>query len=154
MKQGGDEWFAARLGRLTASRMADVIATTKTGYSASRAGYAVELALERITGQGETGFTNAYGLTETSSTVALLGPDEHRVAHAAVDPEVRARLASRMGKDVSDEAIRPMLGVHIDYLSAAIEAMESRHGDVASYMKAVLDVDDEMVATLRDHFVR
>ena len=44
MKQGGDEWFAARLGRLTASRMADVIATTKTGYSASRAGYAVELA--------------------------------------------------------------------------------------------------------------
>ena len=59
MKQGGDEWFAARLGRLTASRMADVIATTKTGYSASRAGYAVELALERITGQGEPGFTNA-----------------------------------------------------------------------------------------------
>ena len=59
MKQGGDEWFAARLGRLTASRMADVIATTKAGYSASRAGYAVELALERITGQGERGFTNA-----------------------------------------------------------------------------------------------
>ncbi len=42
----------------------------------------------------DTGFTNAYGLTETSSTVALLGPDEHRAAHRATDPAVRARLAS------------------------------------------------------------
>jgi acyl-CoA synthetase (AMP-forming)/AMP-acid ligase II len=41
-----------------------------------------------------TGFTNAYGLTETSSTVALLGPDEHRAAHSSADPKVRARLAS------------------------------------------------------------
>jgi len=40
------------------------------------------------------GFTNAYGLTETSSTVALLGPDEHRAAHGASDDAVRARLAS------------------------------------------------------------
>ena len=42
----------------------------------------------------ETGFTNAYGLTETSSTVALLGPDEHRAALSSDDPKVRARLAS------------------------------------------------------------
>jgi acyl-CoA synthetase (AMP-forming)/AMP-acid ligase II len=42
----------------------------------------------------DTGFTNAYGLTETSSTVALLGPDDHRAAHASDDPKVRARLAS------------------------------------------------------------
>ncbi|WP_296675651.1 class I adenylate-forming enzyme family protein [Novosphingobium sp.] len=42
----------------------------------------------------ECGFTNAYGLTETSSTVALLGPEEHRRAHAASDPAQRARLAS------------------------------------------------------------
>ncbi len=41
-----------------------------------------------------TGFTNAYGLTETSSTVALLGPDDHRAAHASDDPAVRARLSS------------------------------------------------------------
>jgi len=41
-----------------------------------------------------TGFTNAYGLTETSSTVALLGPDEHRAAHTSDDPKVRARLSS------------------------------------------------------------
>ncbi|MBC2667709.1 class I adenylate-forming enzyme family protein [Novosphingobium piscinae] len=41
-----------------------------------------------------TGFTNAYGLTETSSTIALLGPEDHRAAHGASDPAVRARLGS------------------------------------------------------------
>lgn len=39
-------------------------------------------------------FTNAYGLTETSSTVALLGPDDHRAAAASSDPAVRRRLGS------------------------------------------------------------
>ena len=39
-------------------------------------------------------FTNAYGLTETSSTIALLGPDDHRAARAAADPAGRARLGS------------------------------------------------------------
>jgi len=41
-----------------------------------------------------TNFTNAYGLTETSSTVALLGPEDHRIAFASKDPAVRARLGS------------------------------------------------------------
>ncbi|MCB2059946.1 MAG: AMP-binding protein [Novosphingobium sp.] len=45
----------------------------------------------------DAGFTNAYGLTETSSTIALLGPDEHREALASDDPNVQARLAS-LGK--------------------------------------------------------
>ncbi|MDE2596815.1 MAG: acyl--CoA ligase [Sphingomonadales bacterium] len=40
------------------------------------------------------GFTNAYGLTETSSTIALLGPEDHRAALASDDPKVRARLTS------------------------------------------------------------
>lgn len=39
-------------------------------------------------------FTNAYGLTETSSTIALLGPEEHRAAHRATDPAARERLSS------------------------------------------------------------
>lgn len=40
------------------------------------------------------GFTNAYGLTETSSTIAVLGPDDHRAALSSADPTVRARLGS------------------------------------------------------------
>jgi acyl-CoA synthetase (AMP-forming)/AMP-acid ligase II len=39
-------------------------------------------------------FVNAYGLTETSSTIAVLGPDDHRAAVDSADPAVRARLAS------------------------------------------------------------
>ncbi len=39
-------------------------------------------------------FVNAYGLTETSSTIALLGPDDHRAAFESQDPAVRARLGS------------------------------------------------------------
>jgi fatty-acyl-CoA synthase len=42
----------------------------------------------------DTSFVNAYGLTETSSTVAVLGADDHRQALASSDPEIRARLGS------------------------------------------------------------
>ena len=57
--QGTPEWFAARLGKVTASRVADVIAKTKTGYSASRANYMAELIAERLSGARSEGFTNA-----------------------------------------------------------------------------------------------
>jgi long-chain acyl-CoA synthetase len=40
------------------------------------------------------GFVNAYGLTETSSTIAVLTPDDHREAQGAADPAVVRRLAS------------------------------------------------------------
>ncbi|MDM8010868.1 MAG: AMP-binding protein [Parasphingorhabdus sp.] len=42
----------------------------------------------------DVNFTNAYGLTETSSTIALLGPEDHRAALASDDPKVQARLGS------------------------------------------------------------
>ena len=42
----------------------------------------------------DTNFTNAYGLTETSSTIAVLGPDDHRTAAASDDEAVRRRLVS------------------------------------------------------------
>ncbi|WP_330254941.1 AMP-binding protein [Nocardia sp. NBC_00565] len=42
----------------------------------------------------DTGFVNAYGLTETASSVAVLGPEDHRVAIASDDPLVRDRLGS------------------------------------------------------------
>ena len=61
-----------------------------------------------------TDFTNAYGLTETSSTIALLGPEDHRLAQASDDPNIRSRLAS-LGKplptveiEIRDEAGRPV----------------------------------------------
>ncbi len=42
----------------------------------------------------EVAFVNAYGLTETSSTIALLGADDHRAAFSSNDPDVRRRLGS------------------------------------------------------------
>jgi len=41
-----------------------------------------------------TAFTNAYGLTETSSTIAVLGPEDHRAAAASSDPAIKRRLVS------------------------------------------------------------
>jgi acyl-CoA synthetase (AMP-forming)/AMP-acid ligase II len=60
-----------------------------------------------------TGFVNAYGLTETASSVAVLGPEDHRATVASPDPDVRARLGS-VGRalpavriQVQDDAGRP-----------------------------------------------
>lgn len=57
--QGSAEWLAMRAGKVTASRVADVIARTKTGWGASRANYMAELICERLTGQPAPSFTNA-----------------------------------------------------------------------------------------------
>lgn len=59
IEQKSPEWYVARLGKVTASRVADLMAKTKTGYSASRANYMAELVCERLTGVPNEGFTNA-----------------------------------------------------------------------------------------------
>lgn len=65
MIQGSDEWFAARIGCVTASRVSDVMAKTKSGYAASRANYMMELLCQRLTGKREAGFTSAAMLRGT-----------------------------------------------------------------------------------------
>lgn len=57
--QGSPEWFAQRIGKVTASRLSDVMAKIKTGEAASRANYRVELVAERLTGKAAEGFTNS-----------------------------------------------------------------------------------------------
>ena len=62
----------------------------------------------------DTGFVNAYGLTETSSTVCVLGPDDHRTAVTSDDEAVRARLASA-GRAVPGIEVRIVVeGVEVD----------------------------------------
>ena len=51
MEQRSDEWFDARGGRVTASRIADVAARTKSGWGASRANYMAELIVYQLTGE-------------------------------------------------------------------------------------------------------
>ncbi|MEU6644438.1 class I adenylate-forming enzyme family protein [Saccharomonospora sp. NPDC046836] len=62
-----------------------------------------------------TSFVNAYGLTETASTIAVLGPEDHRGALASNDPAVRERLSS---------AGQPLPGIEIQ--------IRTEHGDPAA----------------------
>lgn len=72
--QRSDDWFTIRLGKVTASRIADVTAKTKTGWGAGRANYKAQLIAERLTGQRQDSFTNAamqWGVdTEEAARVA------------------------------------------------------------------------------------
>lgn len=72
--QRSPEWYAQRLGKATASRIADVVAKTKTGASTSRANYAAELIAERLTGTPTNGYVSGpmqWGLDHESEAVAL-----------------------------------------------------------------------------------
>ena len=86
MDQGTEEWFTIRIGKVTASRVADVIAKTKTGYSASRDNYMAQLVCERLTNQKGESFSNAamqWG-TETEPLARI----SYEVAHNVLVDEV------------------------------------------------------------------
>ena len=59
MEQGSQEWIMIRCGKVTASRVADIMAKTKSGYSASRGNYMAELVCERLTGVPTDTFKSA-----------------------------------------------------------------------------------------------
>lgn len=59
MIQGSEVWLAARLGKVTASRMDDLMARTKSGYGAGRSNYMAQLIAERLTGKVAESYTNA-----------------------------------------------------------------------------------------------
>jgi acyl-CoA synthetase (AMP-forming)/AMP-acid ligase II len=70
----------------------DLPSLRNLAYGGSKVGLPlVRKALELLPG---VGFVNAYGLTETSSTIAVLTPEDHRQAQSASDPAVVKRLAS------------------------------------------------------------
>lgn len=59
MEQRTLEWFATRAGKVTASRLDDLTAKTKSGYAATRANYMAQLVCERMTGMPQSSFSNA-----------------------------------------------------------------------------------------------
>lgn len=76
--QGSPEWFAQRLGKVTASRLCDVLAKVKSGEAAGRANYRAELVAERLTGKAVEGFT---------SPAMKWGTDCEPLARAAYEAE-------------------------------------------------------------------
>ena len=99
--QGSPEWHLERLGRVTASRVADVIARTKSGPAASRAAYMSTLVAEQLTGNSAESYTNAsmqwgtehesearraYSL-ETDVTVEEIGFARHPRLKSGASPD-------------------------------------------------------------------
>lgn len=77
---------------LEGERTANMPALRSVSYGGGRMPQSIiERAMELFP---DTDFTNAYGLTETSSTITVLGPEEHRAAKSSADPAARRRLAS------------------------------------------------------------
>ena len=125
MQQRSPEWHAVRLGKVTASRVADVVSKTKSGYGASRANYMAELVCERLTGQSGERFTNAamqwgndneplardaYAFL-TGSDVAEIGFAPHpTIADSGASPD------GLVGDDGMVEIKCPSTATHIDYL--------------------------------------
>lgn len=90
MEQRTEEWYAIRLGRVTASRVADVIAKTKTGYGASRANYMAELICERLTGTKGEPFVSSAMMWGTET-----------------EPQARAAYEAKLGDLVTEVGFVP-----------------------------------------------
>lgn len=123
--QGSPEWHQMRCGKVTASRVADIIAKTKTGPAASRKNYMAELVLERLTGTSEEGYTNAamqWGIdTEPQARVAY---EFHRnvdvaevafVAHPTI-ADTGASPDGLVGEDGLLEIKCPLPATHMETL--------------------------------------
>jgi putative phage-type endonuclease len=125
IEQGSPEWFAQRCGKATASRISDIVAKTKTGYSTSRANYMAQLVVERMTNQVAESYSNAameHGITfepfaraayelKTGNMVDQVGAIDHpRIAMSAASPD------GLVGDDGCLEIKCPNTATHIDTL--------------------------------------
>ena len=125
MDQGSEEWFTIRIGKVTASRVADVIAKTKTGYSASRDNYMAQLICERLTGLKGESFTNAamqHGTdTEPLARAAYEALKDVLVDEVGFVPHPTIEMAGAspdgmVGEDGLIEIKCPNTATHIDTL--------------------------------------
>ena len=125
MEQRSDDWFAVRLGKVTASRIADVTAKTKTGWGAGRTNYKAQLIAERLTGQKQESFTNAamqWGIdTEEQARIAYAFLEGQSVLEEAfvVHPTILDSGASPdglVGDDGLVEIKCPNTATHIETL--------------------------------------
>jgi putative phage-type endonuclease len=124
--QGSDEWKALRMGKVTASRVADVVARTKTGYGASRANYMAQLIAERLTGTVAEAYTNAAMIHGTET-----------------EPEARAAYEFYQGATVEQVAfvLHPKIdqaGASPDGLVGADGLVEIKCPNTATHLETLL----------------
>jgi putative phage-type endonuclease len=107
--QGSPEWHALRCGKVTASRVADVMAKTTKGWGASRINYAAELIAERLTGTAAEGFTNA-------------------AMQWGTDQEPNARMAYEFMQDVTVEQVAFVVHPLIEDAGASPDGLVGESG--------------------------
>lgn len=128
VEQGTPEWFAQRCGKATASRISDIVAKTKTGYSASRANYMAQLVVERMTqtvgesysntamewGTENEPFARAAYEAKTGNLVDQVGSIDHpTIPMSSASPD------GLIGEDGCLEIKCPNTSTHIDTLLGA-----------------------------------
>lgn len=125
IEQGTQEWLEQRRGKVTASRIADLMAQTKSGPGASRKNYAAQLVAERLTGTVAESFTNAamqWGTeTEPQARAAYTLATFNDVTEApfVTHPKIQDAGASPdgfIGDDGLIEIKCPTTATHIDTL--------------------------------------
>lgn len=131
MDQQTPEWFKARAGKVTASRIADMLAKTKSGYAASRANYCAQLVVERLTGEVAESYSNAamqWGIdTEPKARDAYSARTGELIEEAGfyVHPRIEQSGASPDGL-VTDEGLVeikcPNTATHIETLLDKVPA--------------------------------
>jgi putative phage-type endonuclease len=125
MDQRTEEWFEQRAGKVTASRVSDVIAKTKSGYSASRANYLAQLVAERLTGKPAESYSNAamewgtvtepYARAAYESKADVLVDEVGFVLHPSI--EFSGASPDGLVGDVGLLEVKcPNTATHIDYL--------------------------------------
>lgn len=124
-EQHTDGWFQDRCGRVTASRIADMMAKTKTGASASRQNYAAQLVAERLTGTVEAGFTSAAMQHGTET-----------------EPQARAMYQLETGSDVQETGFHPhpelMAGASPDGLVGDDGLLEIKCPNTATHIATLI----------------
>lgn len=128
-EQGTKEWLAERCGYVTASRIADVMATVKSGEAAARANYRAELVAQRLTGVAEEGYTNG-AMQWGTETEPLARTAYELLTDCMVDQVGFIRHPSIEGTGASPDGLIgdtglieikcPNTATHIDYLLKSI----------------------------------
>lgn len=125
--QGSEEWLMSRLGKVTASRLADVCAKIKSGESASRANYRAELVAERLTGKMAENFTN---------TAMAWGTSCEPLARAAYEAETGEMVAET---GLIDHPEIDMTGASPDGLVGSAGLVEIKCPSTATHIATLLD---------------
>lgn len=137
--QGGDAWHAQRRGKVTASRVADVIKKTKSGYSTSRKNYAAQLLCERLTGKTAEGFSSA-------------------AMQWGIDKEPEARVAYEFMKNATVDLVSfvdhpsiAMSGASPDGLVGADGLVEIKCCNTATHLETLLsgEIDPDYITQIQ-----